>query len=387
MRPLFSRPCAATLVSVLLCVGRARAQATLVPLTPDRWTATDSLRFETHLGRPSLYIDRGVALVRGAAVRDGTIEYDMAIGERGNFFGAAFHAAALDNSEVIIFRVGNSGTPEAVQYAPALNGVAAAWQVYHGEGSNAAAVLARDEWLHVRLVLAGDVARVYLRGDSLPTLTVPRLAGVDGAQFGVWGSAFGRGAWFANVRYTPAAAPVATTPAPPPPRGTIAEWELSEAIDASVLSPDTLPTEVQLRTQLKWDRVRVEPQGWVLVNRYRRQPNAALPVDPETRQPLVDSIVGGRVAGTKVVFARTTIDAPSKAVRRLSIAYSDGAVVYLNGQPLFAGMNPGGLNDPLAHMPLAGQSVYLPLKKGKNDLVLAVTEYTGGWAFAARLEP
>jgi hypothetical protein len=368
-------------------VGRARAQATLVPLTPDRWTATDNLRFETHLGRPSLYIDRGVALVRGAAVRDGTIEYDMAIGERGNFFGAAFHAAGLDDSEVIIFRVGNSGTAEAVQYAPALNGVAAAWQVYHGEGSNAAAVLARDEWLHVRLVLAGDVARVYLRDEAEPMLTVPRLAGVDGTQFGVWGSAFGRGAWFSNVRYTAAESAVTRTPAPPPPRGTITDWELSEAIDASLLTPDTLPTEVQLRTQVKWDRVRAEPQGWVLVNRYRRQPNAALPIDPETRQPLVDSIVGGRVTGAKVVFARTTIDAPQRSVRRLSSTYSDGAVVYLNGQPLFSGMNPGGLNDPLAHMPRAGQDVYLPLRKGRNELVLAVTEYTGGWAFAARLGP
>jgi hypothetical protein len=320
-------------------------------------------------------------------VRDGTIEYDMAIGERGNFFGAAFHAATPTDAEVVMFRVGQSGTSEAVQYAPALNGVAAAWQVYHGEGSNAAATLARDEWLHVRLVLAGDVARVYLRDEAEPMLTVPRLAGVDGTQFGVWGSAFGRGAWFSNVRYTAAESAVARTPAPPPPRGTITDWELSEAIDASLLTPDTLPTEVQLRTQVKWDRVRAEPQGWVLVNRYRRQPNAALPIDPETRQPLVDSIVGGRVTGAKVVFARTTIDAPQRSVRRLSITYSDGAVVYLNGQPLFSGMNPGGLNDPLAHMPRAGQDVYLPLRKGRNELVLAVTEYTGGWAFAARLGP
>ena len=133
--------------------------------------------------------------------------------------------------------------------------------------------------------------------------------------------------------------------------------------------------------------MRAEPQGWVLVNRYRRQPNAPLPTDPETRQPLVDSIVAGRVVGSKVVFARTTIDAPRKAVRRLSIAYSDGATVYLNGEPLFTGMNPQGLNDPLAHMPRAGQTVYLPLRKGKNELVLAVTEYTGGWAFSARLDP
>ena len=31
--------------------------------------------------------------------------------------------------------------------------------------------------------------------------------------------------------------------------------------------------------------------------------------------------------------------------------------------------------------------MYLPLKKGKNELVLAVSELGGGWGFICRLEP
>jgi hypothetical protein len=31
--------------------------------------------------------------------------------------------------------------------------------------------------------------------------------------------------------------------------------------------------------------------------------------------------------------------------------------------------------------------VYLPLKKGKNELVLALSELGGGWGFVCRLEP
>lgn len=34
-----------------------------------------------------------------------------------------------------------------------------------------------------------------------------------------------------------------------------------------------------------------------------------------------------------------------------------------------------------------GSVLYLPLQRGKNELVFAVTEYTGGWAFWARLDP
>jgi hypothetical protein len=33
-----------------------------------------------------------------------------------------------------------------------------------------------------------------------------------------------------------------------------------------------------------------------------------------------------------------------------------------------------------------GDAVYLPLKKGGNEIVFAVTEYSGGWAFWARLD-
>jgi hypothetical protein len=32
-------------------------------------------------------------------------------------------------------------------------------------------------------------------------------------------------------------------------------------------------------------------------------------------------------------------------------------------------------------------AVYLPLVRGRNELVFAVTEYSGGWAFMARLDP
>ena len=38
-------------------------------------------------------------------------------------------------------------------------------------------------------------------------------------------------------------------------------------------------------------------------------------------------------------------------------------------------------------MARVGDAVYLPLKRGRNQLVFAVIECTGGWAFSARLDP
>jgi hypothetical protein len=272
-----------------------------------------------------------------------------------------------------------------VQYAPALNGVAAAWQIYHGDDANAAVVLAFDTWLHVRIDVAGVTARLYLDGDTTPVLTVPRLAGVGGSSVGVWTGYFGRGAYFSNIRYT-SRPPAPLVPAPPLPRGTITDWDLSQVLDASQLTPGTLPD----LGALQWDRVHPEAAGFVLVNRYRRTPNAGIPIDPATGAPMVDSVMGGRVAGSKVVFARAIIQSDRSGLRRMLFGYSDGAVVYCNGQPLFFGTNPSRLRSAdlgLSALDRVGSALYLPLRQGRNELVFAVTEFTGGWAFWARLDP
>jgi hypothetical protein len=49
-------------------------------------------------------------------------------------------------------------------------------------------------------------------------------------------------------------------------------------------------------------------------------------------------------------------------------------------------MNPGGLRSNLGVMARTGDAVYLPLRRGRNRIVFAVIECTGGWAFSARLD-
>src|SRR5262249_7107937 len=136
-----------------------------------------------------------------------------------------------------------------------------------------------------------------------------------------WTGHFGRGAYFSNIRYT-TRPPASPSPAPPLPRGTIADWDLSQPLDASTLNPAKLPD----LTKLQWDRVKPETEGFVLINRYRKSPNSVIPVDQATGEPLVDSIMGDRVVGSKVVFARATIQADRAELKRMLFGYSDGAV-------------------------------------------------------------
>lgn len=359
----------------------AAAQAVNAPLSPEAWIATDSLRSVAYLGRPSLYINRGVALVRGASMENGTLDLDLAASDSTTFLGVAFRAAAPRFSNVLFLRPGASGTEEAVQYGPAFNSLGVAWQVYHGDGANAVADIPRNRWIHVRIELAGSIARLYLDTATAPTLVVPRLVASGGTGLGVWAGAFGRGAYFANIHYTAAPGSSTGTPAPAPPSGTVLRWQLSGPIEAADFTPAALP---DLR-RLTWQAVEAEPEGFVLINRYREAPAGGVPRD-STGAVLIDSVMTGKIAGARIVYARTTITAARDETRRLQYAYNNGVVIYLNGRPLAFAMNPGGLRNNLGVMARAGDAVYLPLHRGRNRLVFAVIECTGGWAFSARLD-
>lgn len=372
----------ASLITLLLAFPTASAQTVTVPLTADAWEGTDSVRVEPYLGRQSLYINRGVALARGVMLENGTIEYDIAASPRTSFLGLSFRAVSPTFSEVLLVRPRQSGTSQALQYAPAFNNVAAAWQVYHGPESEAVAIIERERWIHVRVDLDGPTARIYFDTATVPSLSVSHLAGSGGNRFGVWTGAYGRGAYFSNIRFTPSAGSVTTAGAPRPEPGVIAQWELSNVVEPEAFTPASLPS----LDKLHWRRVSAEPEGFVLVNRWYAQPNGSLPVKPGTNELLVDSVMTGKIASSKVVYARTTIESPRAAVRRMQFSYSDGVVIYLNGRRLAFAMNPQGLRDGLGMMARAGDAVYLPLEQGRNEIVFAVIELTGGWAFGAKLD-
>jgi hypothetical protein len=364
-----------------LAPATAAPQAVDVPPVPDAWAATDSLRSVSYLGRPSLYINRGVALARGATMENGLLELDVAASDTTNFLGVVFRAATPRFSNVLFLRPGASGTEEAVQYGPAFNSVGVAWQVYHGEGANAVAEVPRNRWVHLRIELDGPVARVYVDTATTPTLVVPRVVASGGAGLGLWAGAFGRGAYFSNIRYAPAPPSSADAPPPAPPPGTLLGWELSGSVEAADFTPAALPD----LGRLTWQRVEAEPEGFVLVNRYREAPVGGVPRDG-TGAVLVDSVMTGKMAGSRIVYARTTVTAERDETRRMEYTYSNGVVVYLNGRPLALAMNPGGLRSNLGVMARSGDALYLPLRKGRNQIVLAVIQATGGWAFSARLD-
>ena len=89
------------------------------------------------------------------------------------------------------------------------------------------------------------------------------------------------------------------------------------------------------------------------------------------------------------MFARSVITASRAQRMKLVFAYSDRVHVFVNGRLLFAGDSAFQSRDPsfLGIASLGPDAIYVDLRPGPNEIVLAVSEKFGGWGFAARLEP
>lgn len=357
-----------------------------VPLIPGRWTLSQrNFKIpEDHppqhngelvdfLGRQSFRLARGLAYTPYAEFQSGTIDVDIAADDKSRFFGIAFHVQSDDDYEVIFFRPGSSDTDQAIQYTPGLRG-ANVWQLYTGPGYTATAHIPRNQWIHARIVVSGLVAKLFLNNASEPSLVIPdlKLGQVKGSV-GFWGHL--GGGYYSNLSITHDGATYGSAVQQHFETGAVTDWELSEAFDRALKNPDVYP-DVR---NIKWEKVDAENPGMVVINRFRRSPN----IDTPERQDRIRGIV----TGAQVVFARTMIHSDRNQTRRMNLGYSDDVVVYLNGKPIYTGNNELGFRQPsfLGLLDTNSDAVYLPLKKGDNELILAVTEFFGGWGFMCKL--
>jgi hypothetical protein len=311
-------------------------------------------------------------------MRDATIDVDVATPAGRGFFGFQFRIdKGGANYEQVYLRVHKSGLPDAMQYMPVLN-TGHTWQIYSGPGFTGPATIPRDSWFHLRLEVAGAQARFYVSDMDRPALVIDDLK--SGLQTGLVGMYAQSPTYFSDFQ-------VLTTPdaawqrhPKPIPRGTLTKWSLSPSFDALKRNLE-LPLLAAESAAMKWQDVDAEAPGFVLINRYRAAPHPLVTFQSDFSTRLQPQ------PGTEVVYARTTIDARSDQIKKLSLGYSDEISVFLNGKILFRGRSAQGFRDPgfLGIMDSENDALYLPLKKGSNELVLAVSELGGGWAFICRL--
>jgi hypothetical protein len=156
-----------------------------------------------------------LAYIKDMEFEDGTIEVDMAAPEKTNlYFGVAFrireefneNLRTGDNSkqkyEYIYFRPFATGTANAIQYCAA--GTKYNWSYLRNRFPGvyeAKADLPETDWFHVKIVVSGQKAEVYVNNAATPALVVKDLKhGKTKGAVGIY--SYWKTAYFANLRVT-----------------------------------------------------------------------------------------------------------------------------------------------------------------------------------------
>lgn len=372
-----------SLVVLFACAAESQTvqtpQKLAIPPDSPRWELQGQAKSTEYQGRKCLLLDGGAAILKDFEMRDGIIDVDVATPANRGFFGMQFR---LDkdgaNGEWVYLRQHKSGYPDAMQYTPVLN-TGANWQIYNGPGFTGAVDIPKDVWFHLRLEITGAQAKLFVKDMDKPALVMNDLkSGIQKGQVAL--HVLIGATYFSNfeIQTTPDAAWERRLPSMP--AGTLTKWSLSPSYDALARNLE-LPLSSSESASIHWQDVEAEPPGFVVIYRYREAPHLRVTFANDFSKRLEPQ------PGTKVVYARTTIDSDREQLKRLYLGYSDEVSVFLNGKILYRGRSAQNFRDPgfLGIVNPENDAIYLPLKKGSNELLLAVSELGGGWGFVCRL--
>ena len=356
------------------------SQPLAVPPDSPRWDLQEEAKPVDYQGRKCLLLNGGAAVLKDFAMRDGVIDVDISTPANRGFFGIQFRMINDGaDSEWVYLRQHKSGLPDAMQYTPVLH-TGANWQLFNGPGFTGAVDIPKDTWFHLRLEVTGAQAKLFVKDMDKPALVMNDLkSGIQKGQVALY--VLTGATYFSNFE-------IRTTPdvpwerhLPPMPTGTLTKWSLSPAYDALQRNPEKSLSDAD-KSAIHWQDVEAEPPGFVVLYRYLEAPHPKVTFAGDFSKRLEPQ------PGSKMVYARTVIESDRDQVRKLSIGYSDEVSVFLNGEILYRGRSAQYFRDPgfLGIVNPENDTLYLPLKKGRNELILALTELGGGWGFICRLE-
>jgi hypothetical protein len=368
------------LVALFETAARSQMSQTLaVPPESSRWDLQQNAKIEDYQGRKCLLLDGGTAVLKDFEMRDAVLDVDVATPATRGFFGFDVRIDEQGaNYEEIYLRQHKSGLPDAIQYTPVLN-TGRNWQIYNGPGFTGTVDIPKDVWFHLRLEVTGAQAKLYVKDMDQPALVMNDLkSGVQKGQVALF-DLIGE-TYFSNfqIRTLPDAPWERHLPTMPP--RILTKWSVSPSFDALPRNLER-PLARSESADMTWQDVEAEPPGFVVLYRYRKAPHPRVSFQGDFSKRLEPQ------PGMQVLYARTNIDSDREQVKKLEIGYSDDVSVFLNGRILYRGRSAQGFRDPgfLGIMNPENDAVYLPLKKGSNELMLAVSELGGGWGFICRL--
>ncbi len=352
----------------------------IVPFSDKRWKIdAQGQMVEFYKGYECLYLKAGRATLPEVQFLNGIIEFDICLTEQVSFSGFFFRQTSTGNYEEFYFRAQQSGNPDAYQYTPVFNGDPA-WQLYHDQfdgvtdgyihwkpmgllnGYNSVIEYPFEHWAHVKLLVKNDKAELYFDNKFIGTvnkLLQEQKAGAIGVSSSIAAMRF------ANFSYTSTddvtIKNLANAPTNIPPNS-IMQWQISNSFKEDVLKDKNI-LDASFVSKLSWKKLSIENGGFANLARL---------------SPVTDS---------NTVFAKIIVVSDKDQIKKLDIGYSDRVKAFCNGQAIYCGNNSFRTRD-YRYLGTIGyfDAVYLPLKKGENTIMLAVSETFGGWGVMSKWE-
>src|SRR6185436_3433296 len=309
---------------------------------------------------------------------NGIIEFDICLTEQVSFSGFFFRQTSTGNYEEFYFRAQQSGNPDAYQYTPVFNGDPA-WQLYHDQfdgvndgyihwkpkavlnGYNSVIEFPFEKWVHVKLLIKNDRSELYFDNKFIGTnkLLQEQKAGAIGISSNIAAMRF------ANFSYTITDnVEIKTQPNVPLniPANSVMQWQVSNPFKEDVLK-DKNVIDASFVNKLSWKKLATEHGGFANLARL---------------YPVTDS---------NTVFAKITLVSDKDQLKKLDFGFSDRVKIFFNNQAIYSGNNFFRTRD-YRYLGTIGyfESIYLPLKKGENTIMMAVSETFGGWGVMAKWE-
>ena len=344
---------------LFITLSGLKAQDGIIDFDSDQWVKNNAKVVE-HMGRKALM---GFAFLNDVEFENGIIEVDIATSPERSYPGVLFRIQDMQTYERFYIRPHRQHLyNDALQYVAAFNGIDS-WQLYNGSGETSLIDIPANEWNHLKIVVSGSQAKVYWIDMENPALEVTHLAhGISKGTLALNGPANGT-AYFSNFKFTKDDS-IEFEPAEPIEEviGAITDWEISQPFSLTKIDMEKTPTDQNL-TDITWQNVKSDVQGLVDVSRYYPR-----------MSPMGDCI-----------FAKTILNSDADKTLEVSFGYSDYITVFLNGKPVYFGGSAYRLRDP-SFLGIVGyfDNLFLPLKKGHNELMVAVGETFGGWGFQFR---
>lgn len=351
------------LLSFCLMLTGVQGIAQVIPLDTAHWNIqARAYIIENYRGAQAIYMQAGAMTLKDVEFLNGTIEFDLFLKEEQAFPGISFRNRD-GNAEQFYVRPHLSGKPDANQVAPKVKGVTP-WQLCFGPRYSFPYEYRYDDWTHVKILVDGDRAQVFLDHADVPHLSWYLFHPAQKGGITLQGGNR-TGMHLANIKVDhqrPSLVdfqPVERQAI----EGLIQNWEISDMFEEQLL--DDQSGIKQLIENRKWQgSVKIEEGTAANISR-------------------IQTLYNGEEGNT--VFAKIEITSDRDQVKLFEFGYSDRVVAILNGTPIYKGTNRWRSRD-YRYLGTVGlfDAIYLDLKKGKNTLLMAVSEDFGGWLITGR---